>query len=46
VDRSEQLASLLPLALIAPKAAKVDGGTKLPELHLLLARHINRRLIS
>ena len=23
----------------------VDGGTKLPELHLLLARHINRRLI-
>jgi hypothetical protein len=42
---SEQLASLLPLALIAPKAGKVDGGTKLPELHLLLARHINRRLL-
>src|SRR5262249_32782583 len=39
VDRSEQFASLLRLALVAPEAGPTDRRAQLPRFFLLLARN-------
>jgi hypothetical protein len=43
VHRSEQVASLIPLALIAPDTGKAGAGAELPGFCLLLARDRERR---
>jgi hypothetical protein len=42
VDRSEKLASLLPLALVAPEPRHAHCGAELPGFGLLLARNGER----
>jgi hypothetical protein len=39
VDRSQQFASLLHLALVAPEACEAHGGAEFPGLCLLRARY-------
>jgi hypothetical protein len=43
VDRSEQFASLLHLALVAPEACEAGGGTQLERLCALLSRVTEQR---
>jgi hypothetical protein len=40
VDRSKQIAGLIPLALIAPEAGEIQGRTHLPKSSALRTRHI------
>ena len=44
VDRSEKLAGLIPLALIAPEPRHAHCGAQLPGLCLLLTRYRERAL--
>ena len=44
VNRSQQFASLLRLALVAPEACEAHCGAKFPGLGLLLARDGERAL--
>ena len=44
IDRSEKLASLIPLALVAPEPRHAHCGAQFPGLGLLALRNAQRRL--